>query len=535
MNSNETILIYDTTLRDGTQGEGISFSAEDKIRLTEQMDEFGIDYIEGGWPGSNPRDMEFFRLAQDLPLKHAKIAAFGSTRRANLRVTEDPQLQQLIEANTPVVTIFGKSWTLHVTDVLFTSLEENLAMIRDSVHHLKAAGREVIYDAEHFFDGFKADRNYAIDTLRSAQQGGADYLVLCDTNGGTQLKEFEFILKEVQAALPEIPIGVHCHNDSGLGVALTLVGVEGGATMVQGTMNGYGERVGNANLTTIIPNLTLKLNRQLNCGKHLDQLRSFSQYFDKMANIPSDLKQPFVGDSAFAHKGGVHANAAKKVARSYEHIEPHLVGNKQRILLSDMSGASSVAIKARQMGIELEEKSPEMRSFLLKIKELESRGYEFEHADASFLVLLYQHFHDLKDDFNLVSYRTISEVVRDSEINISEAVVKLQVDDNPEVLMTISESTGPVGALDHAMRKAFGQHFPELGSVDLLDYKVRITQTGLGTDSIVQVLMKSGDGSETWWTCAADPSIIEASYQALCDSFRYKLIKENMDQECGGD
>ena len=522
------ILIYDTTLRDGTQGEGISFSAEDKIRLANLMDDFGIDYIEGGWPGSNPRDMEFFRLAKDLDLKHAKLAAFGSTRRASLSVEQDPQLQQLIEAGTPVITVFGKSWTLHVTDVLFTSLEENLSMIKESVSFLKQADKEVIYDAEHFFDGYKDNPEYALQTLRAAKDGGADFLVLCDTNGGTQLKEFEAIVKKVIAEIGQVPIGVHCHNDSGLGVALSLLGIESGARMVQGTVNGYGERVGNANLTTILPNLTLKLNYHLTCSEHVSGLRSFSQFFDKMANIPSDLKQPFVGDSAFAHKGGVHANAAKKVARSYEHIRPEMVGNKQRILLSDMSGASSVAIKARQMGIGLKEKSPEMRSFLQKIKELESRGYEFEHADASFLVLLYQHFHDLKDDFNLVSYRTISEVVRDSDINISEAVVKLQVDNNPEVRMTISESTGPVGALDHAMRKAFEEHYPTLGSVDLIDYKVRITQTGLGIDSIVQVLMKSGDGDETWWTCAADPSIIEASYQALCDSFRYKLIKENL-------
>lgn len=527
MSSKAPILIYDTTLRDGTQGEGISFSAGDKIRLSKHLDDFGIDYIEGGWPGSNPRDMEFFRLAKDLPLNHAKLAAFGSTRRANLPVEKDPQLQQLIEANTPVVTIFGKSWTLHVTDVLLTTLEENLAMIQDSVAFLKATGKEVIYDAEHFFDGFKDDPSYALETLFAAKKGGADFLVLCDTNGGTQLKEFETIIEKVRAELGNIKLGVHCHNDSGMGVALSLIGVEAGASMVQGTVNGYGERVGNANLTSIIPNLALKLKYNLNCAENIKSLRSFSQFFDKMANIPSNIKQPFVGASAFAHKGGVHANATKKVSRSYEHIEPKEVGNKQRILLSDMSGASSIAIKAKQLGIELIEKSAEMKSFLKKIKKLESQGYEFEHADASFLVLLYQHFHDLKDDFHLVSYRTISEVVRDSNININEAVVKLQVDDDPEVRMSISESTGPVGALDHAMRKAFARHYPALGAVNLIDYKVRITQTGLGTDSIVQVLMKSGDGHETWWTCAADPSIIEASYQALRDSFRYKLIKEN--------
>ncbi len=527
----ECILVYDTTLRDGTQGEGISFSADDKIRLARRMDQFGFDYIEGGWPGSNPRDMEFFRLAQDVKFNHAKLAAFGSTRRAKLDVNEDLQLKQLIDAGTPVITIFGKSWTLHVTDVLHTSLEENLDMIRESVAFLKSAGKEVIYDAEHFFDGYKDDRDYALKTLMAAKEGGADFLVLCDTNGGTQLGEFEEIVTDTIKHCGSIPVGVHCHNDSGLGVALSLAGVMTGASMVQGTMNGYGERVGNANLTSILPNLCLKLKYDVYCSRHLKELRNFSNFIAKMANVPPDIKQPFVGDSAFAHKGGVHANAAKKVARSYEHIQPQQVGNQQRILLSDMSGRSSVALKAKQMGIELTEKSNEMRSFLTKIKDLESKGYEFEQADASFLVLLYQHFHNLQDDFELVSYRTISEVVRDSGTNISEAVVKLKVDNHHEIRMSISESTGPVGALDHAMRQAFKQDFPALGAVDLIDYKVRITQTGLGTDSIVQVLMKSGDGKETWWTCAADPSIIEASYQALCDSFRYKLIKDKLKKE----
>ncbi len=525
-----TISIYDTTLRDGTQGEGISFSAEDKILLTRRMDEFGIDYIEGGWPGSNPRDMEFFTRAMDLPLKHARLAAFGSTRRSNMAVDDDPQIKQLVAAQTPVVTIFGKSWTLHVTEVLKTTLEENLAMIKDSVAYLKAQGKEVIYDAEHFFDGYKDNREYAMQTLTAAIEGGADWVVLCDTNGGCQIREFSEIVQAAKARCGDVPVGVHCHNDSGLGVALSLCGVEAGATMVQGTINGYGERVGNANLTTIVPNLSLKLGYSLHCECHLKELRDFSVGFDRMANITPDKKAPYVGASAFAHKGGVHANAAKKVARSYEHIVPEEVGNRQRILLSDMSGGSSISIKAKQMGINLEEKTPEMRAFLQKIKDLESKGYEFESADASFLVLLYQHFHNLEDDFDLVSYRTISEVVRDSGTNISEAVVKLKVEDDPEIKISISESTGPVGALDHAMRKAFGRHFPALRSVNLLDYKVRITQTQLGVDSIVQVLMKSGDEDETWWTCAADPSIIEASYQVLTDSFRYKLIKESLRQ-----
>ncbi|MCB0686680.1 MAG: citramalate synthase [Saprospiraceae bacterium] len=522
--SKTKILIYDTTLRDGTQGEGVSFSAEDKILMAQRIDDFGFDYIEGGWPGSNPRDMEFFRMMTDVQLKHAKVAAFGSTRRANLAVESDPQLKQLIDANTPVITIFGKSWPLHVTDVLKTTLDENLAMIRESVAFLKAQGKEVVYDAEHYFDGYKADPEYALATLQAARDGGAGYLVLCDTNGGTQVSEFSEMVKVAMQKCNDVSIGVHCHNDCGLGVALSLTGAEVGATMIQGTINGYGERVGNANLTSIVPNLYFKMGYDLNCFESLQKLRDFSINVDKLANITPNKKEPFIGESAFAHKGGVHANAAKKIARSYEHMTPEKIGNKQRILMSDMSGSSSVAMKAKELGIDLDEKSDQMRAFLAKIKDLENKGYEFESADASFVVQIYQHFHDLKDDFDVVSYRTISEMVRDTDSNISEAVVKLRVEDQPDIKMTIAESSGPVGALDHAMREAFASHFPALKSVHLVDYKVRITQAGLGTDSIVQVLMKSSDGHNSWWTCGADGSIIEASYQALCDSFRYKLI-----------
>jgi len=526
MNNKPNILIYDTTLRDGTQGEGVSFSAEDKILLAQEIDKFKIDYIEGGWPGSNPRDMEFFQRMVDVELHHAKLASFGSTRRANLNVEDDAQLAQLIDAKTPVITIFGKSWPLHVTEVLKTTLDENLLMIQESISFLKSQGKEVIYDAEHFFDGYKADREYAMATLQAAVDGGADYVVLCDTNGGTQLLECAEVLKLVPDRLDGIQFGVHCHNDCGLGVALSLSGAEQGATMIQGTINGYGERVGNANLTTIIPNLHFKLGYPMNCSESMGKLRELSLLTDKLANITPNKKEAFVGESAFAHKGGVHANAAKKVARSYEHMMPSLVGNKQRILMSDMSGSSSVAMKAKELGIHLEEKSDQMRAFLAKIKELENHGYQYENADASFVVLLYQHFHDLQDDFEVVSYRTISEAVRDSEANISEAVVKLRFEDLPDIKMSIAESEGPVGALDHAMREAFGQHFPMLKTVQLVDYKVRITQTGMGTDSIVQVLMKSSDGQDSWWTCGAHGSIIEASYQALCDSFRYKLINK---------
>lgn len=525
MQDADTILMYDTTLRDGTQGEGISFSAEDKILVAEKLDEFGIDYIEGGWPGSNPRDMVFFDLAKKKSFKHAKIAAFGSTRRANLRAEEDPQLATLLEAETPAVTIFGKTWLLHVTDVLRTTPEENLAMIEDSVRFLKEAGREVIYDAEHFFDGYRDNPEYAMRTLKAAAAGGADWVVLCDTNGGTQLAWMQEVVKTVVAGLAPVPVGMHCHNDCGMGVALSVAGVEAGARMVQGTQNGYGERVGNANLTTVMPNLYFKLGYRFAADRNLKQLSRMAHAIDKMANLVPDSKAPYIGRSAFAHKGGVHANAAQKVARSYEHIEPELVGNRQRILLSDMAGGSSVAMKAAELGIEVDPKSPEMRAFIKRLKAREARGYEYENADASFQVLLSRHFHGTQDNFKLVSYRTISEVVRDNDENISEAVVKIRVEGEDAIKITVAESTGPVGALDHAMRLAFGAHFPELRSVQLIDYKVRILQTGLGTDSVVQVLMLSGDGERTWWTCGADPNIIEASWQALRDSFRYKLLR----------
>ena len=524
MKEAENVLIYDTTLRDGTQGEGISFSAEDKILVAEKLDAFGIDYIEGGWPGSNPRDMVFFDLAKNKTFQHAKITAFGSTRRANLQAGKDPQLATLLEAETPVVTIFGKTWLLHVTEVLRTTAAENLAMIEESVRFLKEAGREVIYDAEHFFDGYKDDPDYAMQTLKAAAAGGADWVVLCDTNGGSQVTWLSDVVRQVVEGMGSVKVGIHAHNDSGLGVALSQMAIDAGARMVQGTQNGYGERVGNADLTTIMANLSLKMGYHFNAEVNLSKLCELAHTVDNLANRIPDPKAPYVGRSAFAHKGGVHANAAQKVARSYEHVEPMKVGNRQRILLSDMAGGSSVAMKASELGIEVDPKSAEMKAFIKELKEREARGYEYENADASFKVLLSQHFHGMEDNFNLVSYRTISEVVRDKHENISEAVVKIRVADEDDIKISVAESTGPVGALDHAMRIAFGAHFPELRSVQLIDYKVRILQTGLGTDSVVQVLMLSGDGDNTWWTCGANPNIIEASWQALRDSFRYKLM-----------
>ena len=521
--------IYDTTLRDGTQGEGVSFTVAAKVLVAEKLDQFGIDYIEGGWPGSNPRDMAFFEAAKKLKLKHAKIAAFGSTRRAKLAAEDDPQLQLLLEAQTPVVTIFGKTWLLHVTEILRTTAKENLKMIEDSVRFLTQNGREVIYDAEHFFDGYRDNPDYALQTLEAARRGGAINLTLCDTNGGMLVSELQAIVHKVVEQFPDTPIGVHCHNDSGLGVAVSLAGVEAGATMVQGTMNGFGERNGNANLSTIIPNLILKMDAKLNCSPNLSKLRDLSLFIDEMANRVSNPAQPFVGSSSFAHKGGVHADAAAKVKHSYEHIEPESVGNRTRVLVSDMSGRSSVMLKAREVGVDLDARSPKLKQFLEELKELEFKGYEYEAADASFKLLLNRYLKGKKDDFDLIGYRVM---VSHQEANgriVSEATVKLRIGD--EIHHTVAESTGPVGALDNALRKAIAPMFPEIMEVELIDYKVRILETEHGSDAITRVLIESTDGTEIWGTVGASDNIIEATWRALVDSVEYKILLDSEQSE----
>tara|TARA_R100000027_G_scaffold50114_3_gene38780 strand:+ start:5954 stop:7582 length:1629 start_codon:yes stop_codon:yes gene_type:complete len=519
------ISIYDTTLRDGSQGEGISFSVNGKIRVAQKLDQFGVDYIEAGWPGSNPRDLAFFEEAKGLSLKHAKIAAFGSTRRANVDVAEDPQLRLLLDAETPVVTIFGKTWLLHVEKVIRTTGAENLLMIEESVRFLGEQGREVIYDAEHFFDGYKDNPEFAIDTLRSASRGGAEYLVLCDTNGGTQVHEIEEIVANVRRLLPENRIGMHCHNDCGLGVALSLAGVRAGALQVQGTVNGYGERNGNANLTSIIPNLSLKFGREMNCSGNLKKLRDLSLYIDDMANQHPDIRAPYVGASAFAHKGGVHADAASKVARSYEHIDPALVGNRSRVLVSDMSGRSSIMMKAREMGVDLEARSPELKTFLQELKDLEFRGYEYESADASFKLLLDKFLHGRKDRIKLKGYRAmISEEVHSERELYSEATVKISVDDNEN--HTVAEARGPVGALDHALRKALEPSYPFVADMRLIDFKVRIVDSKEGTDAQIRVQVESTDGHRSWGTVGASENIIEACWEALKDAYEFKILLE---------
>jgi 2-isopropylmalate synthase len=515
------VKIYDTTLRDGTQGEGISFSVTDKLLITEKLDQFGVDYIEGGFPGSNPRDITYFAEAKKLKLKHARLAAFGSTRRAGVKASEDAQLKTLLDADTPVLTLVGKTWTLHVTEILRTTLEENLAMIEDSIRFVTAQGREVVYDAEHFFDGYRANPDYALQTLAAALRGGAANLTLCDTNGGTMVDDFKTIVSRVVKEFGGDKVGVHCHNDSGLGVALTLAGVGAGATLVQGTANGYGERTGNANLFTVLPSLFLKMDRTARCAQNLGQLRELSLYFDELANLKPDTKAPYIGASAFAHKGGLHANAAQKVKSSYEHIDPSLVGNRTRVLVSDMAGRSSIAMKAKELGLDLDEKSPAMKTLIDELKELEFRGYEFEAADASLKLLIARALGQAKTFFAVEGYRVTVER-RAGEL-IAEATVKLKVNDQP--VHTVAECTGPVGALDKALRLALENVYPQLKELELRDYKVRILDSRAGANARTRVFIESGDGREIWGTVGVSDNVIDASWEALTDAVNYKLLQ----------
>jgi 2-isopropylmalate synthase len=515
------VKIYDTTLRDGTQGEGISFSVTDKLLITEKLDQFGVDYIEGGFPGSNPRDITYFQEVRKLKLKHAKLAAFGSTRRAGVKASEDAQLKTLLDSDTPVVTIVGKTSTLHVTEILRTTLEENLAMIEDSVSYLVSQGREVIYDAEHFFDGYKLDPDYAFKTLAAVLRGGAANLTLCDTNGGTLVDDFKTIISRVVKEFGGDKVGVHCHNDSGLGVALTLAGVGAGATLVQGTANGYGERTGNANLFTVLPSLFLKMDRTARCAANLAQLRDLSLYFDELANLKPDTKSPYIGASAFAHKGGLHANAAQKVKSSYEHIDPSLVGNRTRVLVSDMAGRSSIAMKAKELGFAIDEKDPAMKTLIEELKDLEFRGYEFEAADASLKLLMARALGQAKSFFEVEGYRV--SVERRGADTVSEATVKLKI--NGQSLHTVAECTGPVGALDKALRLALENIYPQLKELELRDYKVRILDSRAGANARTRVFIESGDGKDIWGTVGVSDNIIDASWEALTDAVNYKLLQ----------
>ncbi|MDW7709074.1 MAG: citramalate synthase [Deferrisomatales bacterium] len=517
------IRVYDTTLRDGTQAEDVSFSVEDKLRIAQQLDSLGIHYVEGGWPGSNPRDIQFFREARGLRLEQARLCAFGSTRRADVRPEDDASLQALLEAETPVVTIFGKSWDLHVEDALRVTLEKNEELIEQSVAYLKRHVAEVVYDAEHFFDGYKASPEYALRTVRAALRGGADVVVLCDTNGGSLPTEIGRIVGEVREAVPGV-LGIHCHNDGELAVANTLVAVEAGATHVQGTVNGFGERCGNANLISILPNLVLKMGRSCIAADRLKRLREVARFVDELANLHHDKHQPFVGDSAFAHKGGVHVSAVRRNPLTYEHIDPSLVGNSQRVLISDLSGRANVLTKAQEMGFDLEGQGQLAAEVLERVKRLEAEGYLYEGAEASFEILLKKSLGLHHKFFDLIGFRVIDEKRHENEEPIAEATIMLRADGVVE--HTAAIGNGPVNALDAALRKALEKFYPAIRDVHLLDFKVRVLTSGGGTASRVRVLIESSDGRETWGTVGVSANVIQASWQALVDSIEYKLMRD---------
>jgi len=516
------ISIYDTTLRDGSQGENISFSVEDKLHIARKLDELGVDYIEGGWPGSNSKDVAFFERARDLKLKHAKIAAFGSTCHPRHSAAHDKNLQALIETGTPVVTIFGKSWDLHVKVALGVSLEENLNLIRNSVAYLKSHGREVVYDAEHFFDGFKADPGYALATLRAAEEAGADILVLCDTNGGTLTTEIREHF-EAAAKQAKTPLGIHTHNDCEMAVANAIAAVQLGAAQVQGTINGYGERCGNANLCSIIANLELKMGMRSIGKENLKHLTEVSHYVSELANLPHRQELPYVGKSAFAHKGGIHVSAVMKETSAYEHVDPAVVGNERRVLVSELSGKSNVIYKAMERGLRIDLSSPAAKDVVERLKEMEHDGFQFEGAEASFEMLFDKMVHHAKDFFELDGFRLITEKRGDGE-SASEAVIKLRVDGKEE--HTAAEGVGPVSALDRALRKSLTTFFPCIKDIRLTDYKVRVLNPKGATDAKVRVLIESSDGHDTWGTVGVSENLIEASWQALVDSITYKLKKE---------
>ena len=520
MSTHPEVKLYDTTLRDGTQGEGVNFSSLDKIRIAEKLDKFGMHYIEGGWPGSNPKDVSFFERAADLDWKNAKIAAFGSTRRKNIAVEDDPQVKLLLDANTPAITFFGKSWRLHVTEILTTTEEENQAMIRDTTRYLKENGREVIYDAEHFFDGYKDSPDHALATLAAARDGGADWVVLCDTNGGTMPREVaeitEVVMKEIG-----IPVGIHTHDDTGVAVANALASIEAGATQVQGTINGYGERVGNCNLTTVIPNLQLKMDRPV--VREISQLTPLAHFVDDLANCAHNIRAPYVGSTAFAHKGGMHVNAVQKVAHSFEHVEPGTVGNRQRILVSELSGQSNVLMKAEELGLSVEKGSDVAKAILQNLKELEEQGYEFEAAEASFELLIRHHLEAYQPLFDLKEYHCTFRRDGERQYQTCSATVKLEVNDTEEY--RVAEGDGPVNALDAALRKALRPHYPHIDEMELEDYKVRIIDSHMGTAAKTRVLILSSDGKDSWGTVGVSYNIISASWRALVDSIEYFLAK----------
>ena len=515
------IWIYDTTLRDGAQGEGVFFSVEDKIRVLRQLDELGIDYVEGGWPGANPRDLEFFTLAKKVPLGHARLTAFGSTRRAQNRPEEDQVLASLLAAETPAVTIFGKSWLLHVAEVLRVEPETNLALIEDSVAYLKAHGREVIYDAEHFFDGYADDPDYALASLASAARGGADWIVLCDTNGGTLPGTAMSVIARAREAIA-VPLGIHTHNDSGMAAAISVMAAEAGIEQIQGTFNGYGERCGNANLCTIVPTLLMKLGLTCAVTPHLVRLTETSRLISELTNLHPDDRQPYVGASSFAHKAGMHVDAVRKNSRTLEHVPPETVGNRRRILLSDQASRSSILEKIGERYPELTKDTPQVAALTEQLKELEHLGYQFEAAEGSFDLLVRKAFQEYAKAFQLKGFRIIVEKHGEQPV-FSEATIKVTVDGVEE--LTAAEGDGPVNALDSAIRKALLRFYPQIRDFRLVDYKVRVLDENRGTAAKVRVLIETSDGHDDWGTVGVSENLIEASWRALVDSIEYGIVR----------
>jgi len=521
----KTVKLYDTTLRDGAQGEGVSFSVESKLFLLQCLDDMGFDYVEGGWPGSNPKDIDFFRRVKGIPhLKHARLAAFSSTKRSRIKIAQDPNIQQLLKAETPVITIFGKAWDLHVSDVLKVSLDENLQMITDTVSYLKSRVAEVIFDAEHFFDGYKNNPGYALRALLAAHAAGAGCLCLCDTNGGTLTQEIAQIVQAVKGKI-NTPLGIHVHNDSGLAVANSLIAVQLGVTQVQGTINGYGERSGNADLCVIIPNLKLKLGINCISDDKLAGLTDLSQKVYKLANLPPAMYQPYVGPSAFAHKAGVHVDAIKKNPVTYEHIKPEKIGNRRHIVVSELSGKSNISFIAEEFNIDMTRDTNEVRAILESVKVKEHEGYQYEDADASLRLLFYKALKTHRTFFKLENFKVVVENLEGRLV--SEATIRLMV--KGAVKETTAEGDGPVNALDRALRKILEQYYTSLEKVRLMDYQVRVVNARAGTAAKVRVNIKWEDlGKDVWNTVGVSENIIEASWEALVDGIEYKLLKDKV-------
>lgn len=529
---NRSLWIYDTTLRDGAQREGLSLSIEDKLRIARQLDQMGFPFIEGGWPGANPKDVQFFWQLQEEPLTQAEIVAFCATRRPDRTAASDPMLQPILAASTRWVTIFGKSWDLHVTESLKTSLDENLAMIQDTVEFLRSQDRRVIYDAEHWFDGYQRNPDYALSTLAAAIAGGAEWLVLCDTNGGTLPQDVSRIVSEVvdfvasQQSTGTLPqIGIHTHNDAGVAVANAIAAVLQGARMVQGTINGYGERCGNANLCTLIPNLQLKLGYTCVQQEHLQRLTESSRLISEVVNLAPDDHAPFVGLSAFAHKGGIHVSAVERNPLTYEHIQPEQVGNRRRIVISDQAGLSNILAKARTFGIELDKEDPTCRQILQHLKTLENQGYQFEAAEASFELLMREALGQRQHFFSIKDFHIYCDLIREADAWRSHALATIKVAVDGQDILEAAEGNGPVAALDAALRKALLNFYPAIAQFYLTDYKVRILDSTAGTSAKTRVLVESSNGSQRWTTLGVSTNIIAASYQAVVESLEYGILR----------